>query len=304
MKLATTTGDFFQYCNTYEDAIRNVADAGFRYIDLSLYSPKEEDSLLVREDWRQKARALRELAAELGVSFVQAHSPGGNPLSKDAKYDRLLATTKRSILVCGELGIPNTVVHAGFEKGISGEEFYERNKEFYSLLFPEMEETGVNVLVENSTRANMGNRYYLFDGADMRRFIQYVDHPLFHGCWDTGHANCEGSQYKELMDLGDELYAVHINDNRGEKDEHLMPFLGTVNLDDVMHGLIDSGYRGVFTFEAGSSLRPKKYWLGNRREFEKDLRLAEPQLWMQKDLEKLLYRMGEYILKSYDCFDI
>jgi hypothetical protein len=55
--------------------------------------------------------------------------------------------------------------------------------------------------------------------------------------------------------------------------------------------------------ECCSALRPKKYWLGNRRDFEKNVRLAEPQLFMQRHLEKLLYDTGRYILESYDIFE-
>ena len=34
-----------------------------------------------------------------------------------------------------------------------------------------------------------------------------------------------------------------------------------------------------------------------------DARLLEPVLFMQKHLEKLMYEMGEYILKAYNCFE-
>lgn len=71
----------------------------------------------------------------------------------------------------------------------------------------------------------------------------------------------------------------------------------------MRHALIDIDYNGYFTFEAGSSLRPSRYWLGDRRSFEKNMRLSEPQLFMQMHLERLLYDMGVYILKQYNCFE-
>ena len=74
-------------------------------------------------------------------------------------------------------------------------------------------------------------------------------------------------------------------------------------MDDVMHALIDSGYSGYFTFEASSCLRHSRYWLGNRRAFEEDNRLAEPQLFMQKQLEKLMFDTGKYILEKYDLYE-
>lgn len=44
-------------------------------------------------------------------------------------------------------------------------------------------------------------------------------------------------------------------------------------------------------------------WLGKRRPFEGDPQLAEPALFMQEELERLLYRTGVYILQSYGCFE-
>ena len=166
-----------------------------------------------------------------------------------------------------------------------------------------MEKFGVNVLCENSTDYNMGGLYYINTGKDMREFIEYVGHPMFHGCWDTGHANCEGNQYDEIMAIGKELYAVHYNDNRGGLDEHVMPFMGTLNHDEVMHALIDVGFKGYFTLECDSSLRRSKYWLGARRAFDKDNRLAEPQLFMKRHIEKMMYETAEWMLATYGLIE-
>ena len=79
--------------------------------------------------------------------------------------------------------------------------------------------------------------------------------------------------------------------------------LGTLNLDEILHGLQAVGYRGAFTFECGSTLRSPRCWFGNRQSYPEDTRLLEPRCFMQDDLEKLLYHIGEYALKSYDCFE-
>ena len=126
-----------------------------------------------------------------------------------------------------------------------------------------------------------------------------MNHPLFHGCWDTGHANCEGSQYDEITAVGEHLYAIHYNDNRNWCDEHVIPYLGTLNHDEIMNALIDVGFKGYFTLECDSSLRKSNYWLGERRKFERDTRLAEPQLFMQRKIESLMYDISEYILTTF-----
>lgn len=303
MKLATTTCDFDKYLNTYQEKIDAVIEAGFRYIDLNLYTIKKDDELLISSNWQDNAKRILENTQKKGASFVQAHSPGGNPIAGDAEAQVLLDATIRSIDICGVLGIPNIVVHAGMLDGISKEQSFEINREFFRKLFPAMERNNVNVLCENSTQKNMGDKYFTNSGKDVKEFVEYVNHPLFHACWDTGHGNCEGNQYDEIVAVADDLYGVHINDNSGRGDEHILPYLGTMNMDEIMHALLDINYKGVFTFEAGSSLRPAQYWQGNRRTFEGDNRLGEPQLFMQKHLEKLMYDMGKYILESYGCFE-
>ena len=303
MKIATTTGDFNSYCQNDVERINELRKAGFKYIDLSMYS-FTPDSPYMKDDWKSAVLALKSEADKLDMKFVQAHSQGGNPLDSDReKVDFLVAATIRSIEICDMLGIKNTVVHPGFAKGIGKDEWFERNREFYKRLFPTMEKFGVNVLTENSTSANMGDRYFANSGADMLEFLKFASHPLLHACWDTGHANCEGSQYDDIITLGKELFAIHYNDNHGKKDEHLIPYFGTLNHDEVINALIDVGFEGYFTLECSSSLIAKKYWLGGRRSFEGDTRLAEPQLFMQQKSVALMYDIAKYMLTSYDIFE-
>ena len=144
MKIATTTGDFAFFCKTNEERIRELHKAGFRYIDLDMYS-FTKDSPYMGEGWREEALKLKALADELGMQFVQAHSQGGNPLSpSDVEF--IVEATVRSIEICEVLGIKNTVVHAGWGAGLSKDEWFAKNKEFYELLLPTAEKCGVHVL--------------------------------------------------------------------------------------------------------------------------------------------------------------
>ena len=303
MKIATTTGDFGFYCQTDEDRIRELHRAGFRYIDLSMYN-FTPDCAYMQGDWQEVVRKLKAVADELGMEFVQAHSQGGNPLSDDKNQVAfLLSATIRAIEICEMLGIKNIVVHSGLKAGLSKEEWFIENKAFYEKLFPTAERCGVNVLCENSTKANTGEMYFINSGKDMREFIEYVNHPHFHACWDTGHANCEGAQYDDIKALGKELCAIHYNDNFGRLDEHVAPFLGTLNHDEVMNALIDVGYKGYFTLECDSSLRKYTQWTGWRRQYGADKRLSEPQLFMQRHIEKMMYETAEWILESYGVLE-
>lgn len=302
MKLATTSGDFDRFCEGYLERIKNVHKAGFKYIDLSLYTIRENDELLVLDNWKSAAKEISEYAKQNDIQFVQSHAPDVNPLKGDDAFRYAVEKTERAIEICSYLNIPCTVVHPGWDENASRDEWFEKNRRFFRELFPVMESTGVTVLHENTTNANIP-WYFSKTGKDMREFSEYVNHPLFHSCWDTGHANIEGNQYDEIIEIGDDLRAVHINDNRGAQDEHIIPFLGTLNMDEVMCALKKINFKGCFTFESGSTLRPANYWLGNRRSFDGDNRLLNPPVELQSELERFMYNAGVYILKSYGEYE-
>ena len=140
----------------------------------------------------------------------------------------------------------------------------------------------------------------------MREFIEFVGNKNVHGCWDTGHANCEGAQYDDIMALGDELYAIHYNDNHCAKDEHVAPFLGRLNHDEVINALIDVGFSGYFTLECDSTLVKYDQWTGQRRRFNKEgvtQKLHSPQLFMQRHIEKLMYDTAKWMLTEYGIYE-
>jgi len=303
MKIATTTSDFGRYCSTDTDRIRELHRTGFRYIDLSMYSLSPA-SPLMSDDWKNEVKRLKNTADELGMQFVQAHAPGTNYLSpKVTDHAFLQKSVLRSIEVCGALGIPNNVLHFGWAKNLSKEESFEKNRAYCRKFLPTAEACGVNILVENSCQINMGDMYYPNSAADILEFLSYIDHPQVHVCWDTGHANCEGAQYDEIVKLGKELYAIHYNDNYGLSDAHTMPYCGTLNNDELMHALIDADFKGYFTLECGSLLRDAGSWPHKRRSFEKDTRLLAPPLHLQQQAEALMYETAKYILSAYNIFE-
>lgn len=302
MKIATSTGDFSRVCRTEEEKVLELYKAGFRYIDMAFPDCNGKKSFLFDENWRENMKKLRYFAESLGMKFVQAHAPGDNAY-EESYHDLLVESINRSIEACSILGIDNIVVHGGWKRDVSKEQYFIDNREYYRLFVPYMEKFNVNVLTENSTDANMHGMYTFFTGREMADFCDFVDHPLFHACWDTGHANCEGHQYEDLVELGNHLHAVHINDNRGSGDEHLTPFFGTMSTDDIMHGLIDNGFKGYFTLEAVVALSPSGNRHYKRRRSVHEERLLEPPLIAYQKQEALLYEIAKYILESYDMFE-
>lgn len=299
MKLATTTGDFAMCASSWEECLKGIHDAGFRYVDFGVANRE----FLYDDGWRDRTKRLMEYAESLGMKFIQMHSPDNIDPLDPVRQDELVEITARSIEIAAMMGIPQTVVHFGSCRGLSKEEFYKKNLEFYSRLFPAMESTGINVLVENSPRAHAPEGCWcLSTGEELADFLHFADHPLLHAVWDTGHGNLDGPQYESIIALGSELRGLHIHDNGGRADEHALPLSGTVSFDGVMHGLLEIGYSGYFTFEA---VRILEYKNGQapRRRYEADRRLRHPTFELQLEAEKLLYAIGKHILCSYGVFE-
>ena len=299
MKLATTTSDFSRYVGSKKECIKLIHDTGFRYVDICL-----GDNFFRDEHWQDLAKDLREYAEGLDMKFVQAHSPNSTCMY-EGRWETEVFFGNRSLELCKIFGVPQVVVHAGYSKQpVTKEEWYRVNTAFYRELVPMMEQTGVTVLTENTTHANLSaGRFYLYTGADMVEFIEQFDHPLLQAVWDTGHGTTEGSQYDNIVALGKHLRGLHVHDNNGKADEHTMLYTGVLNLDQVMNALLDIGYNGYFTFEVINALRRGKDGRQPRQIFERDTRLWNPTLEMQIDMERLLYHIGKHTLQSYNCFE-
>lgn len=298
MKLCTTTEDFKAYYASDIEKLRELAEAGFRYADLSMYN--NEAAAYMHDNWKEDIRQLKDEADKLGVTFVQAHSPAFETLETlDPREDPVEKTkqTIRSIEICAELGIPMTVVHAGVKRNTPREETFRLNKEFYQKLVPTMEKTGVMVLVENVGIGDNNGRFYMNSAQRLLDFIAYFDHPLLGVCWDIGHANVFGSQHDEIVKLGKHLKAIHYNDNDGKNDLHTSPFLSTLDNDDAMRGLVDAGFEGPFTFEATGKIQSRL------RKFEKRNGQNGMSLPVARAYEKALYETGKYLLTTYNVFE-
>ncbi len=310
MKLASTTGEFHHYAKTTAEAVRFYEGTGFRHLDYNFYNGLLPGSSLLGDRWLEEVEEAGSEAERLGFDFIQAHSPNYNPLDPRADHEAGMLATNRSIEACGRLGIPNIVVHSGMNAELkypqAREEFFRRNRDFYRSLLPAMEKWNVNVLVENSAEANMGDRYFFMTGEEMRAFADYFDHPLLHCNWDIGHANMRGTdQRMEILAMGDQLRGLHIQDNFGSFDEHIAPFMGTTDLDAVMQGLLEVGYKGYFTFETENMLLSYGRWPHARRAAPSvtERRLAAPPLALRRKAAALLFEIGRTILSAYDCFE-
>jgi len=87
--------------------------------------------------------------------------------------------------------------------------------------------------------------------ADIAAVVKAVGAANVAACLDTGHANINNVDSAAFVrESGSMLKALHIADNLGEHDDHMLPHgRGTVKWSAVMQALRDVGYTGLFNFE-------------------------------------------------------
>lgn len=304
MKLVTTTGDLAAYYPDKSVAapLAGMKETGFRHLDLSMYNIIYKGSPWIApgDGWKKEIDDCRIIASENGFDFCQAHSPDGEHFIEGEERNILILAIKCSIEACSMLGIPHTVVHPQAVIGGTPYEFLQKNIEFLRIFEEDLERYNVNLLIENSA-SQWNPHYYLRTGKEMREFIELAQIPRLHICWDIGHANVQGqNQYDDILAMDDELHAIHVHDNYGNADSHVMPLVGTTNFDKVIKGLLKIGYAGDFTFECSSTIRQAKTWPHYRKDVSKEDVLSDPPLYIQQKQQAVVYEIGKWMLQSYN----
>ena len=253
---------------TLNEQIKKHTDAGFRFLDFNFLDWQNvKDSPLLGDEWEAWITSGGETAERNGARFNQAHAPV--PCLRFAKdYEGLVAAIRRSIRACHMLGIPQMVYHSlvypsGF--GLGGT-WHEANTTFFHTVMDDAAKYGVGICVENTWP--ILTSHPLWRTEELIAFVDSLgDSDLVGICWDTGHGNVTGNghnykrnanpefvaygnQYENITKLGKRLRALHIDDNNGLDDDHIVPGGGTIAWDDVIRALDDIGYAYSFTFEA------------------------------------------------------
>ncbi|HKE88638.1 MAG TPA: sugar phosphate isomerase/epimerase family protein [Vicinamibacterales bacterium] len=75
-------------------------------------------------------------------------------------------------------------------------------------------------------------------------------------CLDYGHAHLMGDVGEAVETLSGHLWTTHVHDNDGRRDEHLLPYAGTIDWDAAMMETQKVGYDGLLMFEVADTGDP------------------------------------------------
>jgi sugar phosphate isomerase/epimerase len=226
-----------------EEMVTQFAAKGWECSELS---DEHGAVLLQRGDPAKVGRALRLFAQEHGFSFPQGHlwlmADIAGP-DQPAVLDQL----KRWLDLFLALGIRAGVLHPGghtlLQQGNEPALVHARRVHALQQLADYVRGTPFTICLENVS--------YAPEVEDLLALIEAVGSPHVGICLDTGHLNlASGQQGRFIRRAGPLLQALHIADNEGQTDQHLMPYgRGTVPWDEVVSALKEAGYQGLFNLE-------------------------------------------------------
>ena len=75
-------------------------------------------------------------------------------------------------------------------------------------------------------------------------------------CMDFGHAHLMGEVADAVETAAEHLIATHVHDNRRRDDEHLAPYLGSINWDMALMTMQKIGYDGTYLMELANTGSP------------------------------------------------
>lgn len=239
MRIVTTTSVFERGYDA-KKAQDRLAAHGFSKLDMAFDYFMGEKSPFLRFTYLFWARSLRRRAKKLGVEYTHSHAPWG-----DEGYKHIA----RSIKATAAIGARYMVLHPTYtdENGAAlddEESFIRRNADFVRPWLGLAKRCGVVILSENLLAGPAR------DPGTIARLVKTVDSPYFGWCYDTGHAHLYGFRPEELAGCAVCPLSLHLQDNNGGGDEHLIPGDGEIDFDSTMKTLRAIGYAGDCVLEA------------------------------------------------------
>ncbi len=243
MELNASVWSSYFYGLSPEEQVLRFLEGGFTH---SEFSTEDGDILLSRG--QGAVTAFRRFADDNGFYFPQGHLLITADICQEASADVL----KQWLDMFDTLGIKAAVLHAAGGIGLSREEQFARRVRTLEVLCAYIKGSDMTICLEN-LRGD-----FPVTSQDLFAYIDAVGSEHLGICLDTGHLHvCRDAQGELLqtqrdfiLHAGKHLKALHISDNDGLHNQHILPYgCGNIDWVQVMTALKEVGYNGLFNLE-------------------------------------------------------
>jgi sugar phosphate isomerase/epimerase len=214
----------------------------------------------------QAATQLAEWLADTRLELHSVHAPiveslkegrwvgsFSNASGEEARRKAALAETDAALGIARKIPYRYLVVHLGMptvEKVPPGDNQRDAARRSLEQIVESASHVGVRVAVEviPNPLSSAEVLAHLLEEE-----LEGVDIGV---CFDYGHAHLMGDLGDAVETLAGHLWTTHVHDNNGRRDEHLLPYAGTIDWDAAMMETQKVGYDGALMFEVADGGDP------------------------------------------------
>lgn len=240
------------------ESIEHCSKTGFDVLDLSLFCLGDPSHPLAGDNWERELETILAAKEKCGVRFYQTHPlfrrgciVAYDDAEKEAHYQKMM---RRSLDITAAIGAKWAVFHALNDPTTMNERVQlQRNRDVYDPLVEQAARLGIGIAIENMVQPHgegAEHRYFSLP-EEMIALCDDYNCPEVKICWDFGHGNTAvPDRHREALQmLGDRLVCVHVDDNFGLADDHLLPFCGSIKWEELMPVLGELNFPGVLDIE-------------------------------------------------------
>lgn len=264
-KISFSSG-YLQLHYSPKRALEIAKEAGFDGVDYSLetygHGPQPNMLEMSQAEFEQHFAEVKKHADELGVEIASTHGQFWGYRPDEAGNEIVRRKALKELEATALLGAKYCVIHSvstafwGYD--VTPEVIHENNKRLYMDLIPTAEKFGVCVTLEsfgNVKLDGVSGYDYFSHHKIMRDEYDGLQTENKAFCVDTGHTNLAVSGgclsvENFIRYFGNRVKMLHLHDNNGFTDQHLIPGRGgNINWPAVFDALDDIGYEGYYNFE-------------------------------------------------------
>lgn len=215
---------------TPKETIIAIKEAGYDGVFLQWYN----------KDWEFSQYQQLELCKELNlpVVFVHLGYKGINNIWLDGEDgDNLVRGYLKDLDVCKSNNINMVVMHLT-SKSVAPEPSLIGIKRFQQII-DYADNLGIRIAFENTKL--FGYLEYLF---------AHISNSNIGICYDSGHCHCHFDDKFNWEMFKNKIFALHLHDNDKSRDQHLLPFDGTIDWEVLVKNLKEANYNGNVILES------------------------------------------------------
>ena len=206
-------------------ALAEKEDLYYEALDFSTQPALTEGGLF--EEYREWYSSNKRTSSVHGC-FIDVNPASGDPAFRDLSKRRCEESCRTASLI----GAKIVVFHSScfpFLRGIYLDVWVKRCADFYLEM---AERYKVSIFIENSMD---------IDAGPIKALMRAVNDERVGVCLDIGHANYSSIPIRQWFEeLGEWIGYIHLSDNKGVYDDHIMLGEGTIDWEEA-----DSLWRGL-----------------------------------------------------------